>query len=278
MKNIFISYSPKDSRPMLLLQEALVRGGLKPWIDPTPRPGMDWRLDIDEAIIHADVIVVLITPNSAESVYVTYEWALALGLGIPVVPIIYRSARLHPRLANFPGFDVNAWKDEYQFWDYVVVELKRMAAPGGPLFRQTVQAPAIPSAPAPVPVSVAPAPAAPVPVVPAKPQVDRSLMPDKPGYWLVIRRGPNLNMMYRLEGAVVNVGREPTNDIPIAHSEMSRHHFRLIFQGNAYAIEDMSRTNPTLVNGVRPIGIMQLIPGCLLSIGDAIVLSYEVVA
>jgi len=113
MKNIFISYSPKDARPMLLLQEALVRGALKPFIDPAPRPGMDWRLDIDEAIIHADAIVVLITPNSAESVYVTYEWALALGLGIPVVPIIYRSAKLHPRLANFPGFDINAWKDEY---------------------------------------------------------------------------------------------------------------------------------------------------------------------
>lgn len=276
MKNIFISYSPKDARAMLLLQEALVRGGLKPFIDPAPRPGMDWRLEIDEAIIHADAIVVLITPNSAESVYVTYEWALALGLGIPVVPIIYRNSKLHPRLANFPGFDINAWKDEYQFWDYVVVELKRMSAPGGPLFRQTVQAPAasVPAAaPQSLPASV-PSPA----LLNRPPQVDRSLMPDKPGYWLVIRRGPNTNMMYRLEGAVVNVGREPTNDIPIQHGEMSRHHFRLIFQGNAYAIEDLGSTNGTLVNGVRPTGIMPLIPGCLLSISETIVLSYEVIA
>jgi pSer/pThr/pTyr-binding forkhead associated (FHA) protein len=122
-----------------------------------------------------------------------------------------------------------------------------------------------PSSPSPVPVNRAPV-------------VDRSIMPDKPGYWLVIRRGPNQNMMYRLEGAVVNIGREPTNDIPIQHGEMSRHHFRLIFQGNAYAIEDLGSTNGTLVNGVRPTSIMPLIPGCTLSIGDAIVLTYEVVA
>ena len=274
MKNIFISYSPKDARAMQLLQDSLVRGGFKPFIDPAPRPGMDWRLDIDEAIIHADAVVVIITPNSAESVYVTYEWALALGLGIPVVPIIYRTAKIHPRLANFPGFDINAWKDEYQFWDYVVVELKRMSAPGGPLYRAPIPAaPAPQQAPAP---AMLPAPA-PVPVN-RTPMVDRSIMPDKPGYWLVIRRGPNTNMMYRLEGAVVNVGREPTNDIPIQHGEMSRHHFRLIFQGNAYAIEDLGSTNGTLVNGVRPTTIMPLVPGCLLSIGDAIVLSYEVVA
>ncbi|MCU0514933.1 MAG: TIR domain-containing protein [Anaerolineae bacterium] len=259
--HIFIAYSPRDQKLMLTLREALLRAGFRPWIDPAPRPGQDWREEIDVAIRAADMVLVLITPNSAASPYVTYEWAMAMGQSIPVYPVICRPAPLHPRLHTLLTFDMGAWKDERQFWEYLSRELRRLIPPTGPLVAPPpVAPPTAASAPAPLPW-----------------EYSRAIMPAQPGAWLVIRRGPGLHTMFRLEKAVIVLGRDAANDITISDPEISRHHLRLSQHSSGYAVEDLGSTNGTLINGQRVSGVVPLLPGSALSLGDTILLSYEVV-
>src|SRR5215204_5407419 len=128
MQHIFISYSPKDSRHMANMQDNLLRIGYKPWIDPSPRPGQDWRFDIDDAIRSSDAMIVIVTPAAADSIFVTYEWALALGIGIPVIPVKFAPGRMHPRLNTLEQFDVNSFTNPAHFWDYFGRELPRILA------------------------------------------------------------------------------------------------------------------------------------------------------
>ena len=79
-------------------------------------PGDEYRQMIDEALRKARAVVIVLSPESCESMYVTYEWAYALGRGIPVIPVLVRSGgTIHPRLQVLQhiGFDNPAeqpWK------------------------------------------------------------------------------------------------------------------------------------------------------------------------
>lgn len=251
MTNVFISYSPKDSKHMLALRDVVGRMGYKAWIDPNPKPGEDWRYAIDDAVRACDVMLVVVTPNSAESVYVTYEWTLALALGVRVVPVFFKTANVHPRLHTLEYFDVGSFKDIAHFWDYFARELRRI-----------VGVKITPPAPAPMPV-------------PAK--IDRSLMPPTMGHWVVIRRGNPLNRMFRLEREFVSLGRDVSNDIMIDDVGISRHHLRFVQSGNSYAIEDLDSTNGILLNGTRIATLTPLGAGAIIQLGDNITLTYEVV-
>lgn len=268
MNNLFISYSPRDKNEMLVLREKLIEMGYRPWIDPNPRPGQDWRFDIDDAIRNSDVVLVIVTPAAAESTYVTYEWSLALGLGLRVVPLIFKNARMHPRLQTLEHFDTNAFREIAAFWQYF-----------GKEFPKIVQ-----SAPRPHQMQGQPAPPAAPPAPPAAPSAapqpfTRSVMPSQPGYWLVVRRGPQLNQQFRLAKDIITLGRDDANDITISDPELSRVHLKLHWQGSGYAVEDLQSTNGTRINGGQRIhGIVPLQPGQALMLGDGVIVSYEVVS
>jgi hypothetical protein len=268
MKHIFISFSPKDSRHMANMQDNLLRIGYKPWIDPSPRPGQDWRFDIDDAIRSSDAMIVIVTPASADSIFVTYEWALALGVGIPVIPVKFAPGRMHPRLNTLEQFDVNSFTNPAHFWDYFGRELPRILS----------------IAPKPQPNIVRPDPTRPEMIVEAQvvappPAYTRTVMPTEPGFYMVVRRGPQLNKMFKLAGDVISLGRDATNDITIEDPEVSRYHMRLRWQGDGYSVEDLGSTNGTRINsGARIQGEVKLLPGQALMLGDAIILSYEAVA
>ena len=266
MKNIFLSYSRKNIKRVEELRQALIGQSYRPWIDPNPRPGQDWRYDVDDAIHSADAMIVVITPDSANSIYVTYEWSYALGLGIPVYVVIFHAAQIHPRLNACEKFDSAAWTDENHFWDYFLREFNRMME----------------ALPTKAPKSVAAAsqvkPTGTLPPAQAHiPAYDKSLMPSTPGYWLVIRRGPKLNEMYRLDKDAVTLGRDEANDISINDGEVSRYHLRLVRKGDIYSLEDLGSTNGTQLNGLQVSEIKQLKNGDTIMLGDAIILSYDLV-
>jgi len=271
MKNIFLSYSRRDIRRVEELRQALIGQGYRPWIDPNPRPGQDWRLEVDQAIGNADAMIVVITPESADSIYVTYEWSYAMGLGVPIVVVIFQQAQVHPRLTSEETFNITAWTDENHFWDHLLKEFNRRmenlpASSASPAY-------VMPSKPATGKLGQ-PDPA------PAKSQIpayDKSVMPTTPGYWIVIRRGPKLNQMFRLEKDVVTLGRDVANDIAINDPEVSRYHLRLLKRGDAYALEDLGSTNGTQINGVQVSEVKSLNDGDTIMLGDAIVLSYDLV-
>lgn len=256
MKHLYLSFSPRDNRIMAEMRDRLLHQGFKPWIDPEPHPGGDWRFLIDDAIQNSDAVIVIVTPNSVNSDYVTYEWALALGLGVQVIPVIFKKPdNMHPRLMTLNPFSFYGFKDPAHFWDYFLRELKRILS-------------APPAAPPPVMPENAP---------PPLPSVSRSVMPDQPGYWLVIRRGPDLNKMIRLENNVITIGRDATNDITINDAEVSRYHTRLRWDNTGFVLEDLNATNGTFVDGRRLHGDTPLHPGQMIMLGDAIILTYEVI-
>jgi TIR domain-containing protein len=102
----FISHDRSDGDFAELLSLRLDKEGLSAWID-TERltVGLDWRQEIDQSIRNSRAVVVLVTPAARQSEYVTYEWAFALGVGVPVVPILLAESHLYPRLEALQYFD-----------------------------------------------------------------------------------------------------------------------------------------------------------------------------
>ena len=93
MPQAFICYSSKDTIFADLLRMKLKEGGVEVWKDEgSIHAGDEWREAIDQGIRSADVCLVVITPSSCSSPYVTYEWSFALGRGVRVIPLLLETA------------------------------------------------------------------------------------------------------------------------------------------------------------------------------------------
>ncbi|MCY4021538.1 MAG: FHA domain-containing protein [Chloroflexi bacterium] len=253
MKNVYLSYDPSARNRAEELRRILRAQGYRPWIDRSPVAGQAWHVEMDAAIRHADALIILLTDEAADSILLTYEFAYALGSNIPVFAIVYDDVQLHPSLLNVQRFDVRSFSDENHFWDHF------MAA-----FRKTVdQAPARSTAGPPARQS--------------QPDIDKSVMPEEPGFWIVIRRGPIENAMFRLEKEIVTLGRDSANDIVIGEPQVSRYHLRLVRREAGYQIEDLDSTNGVRVTGRRIGPPSPLNDGDIILLGDSIALSYEIV-
>jgi hypothetical protein len=103
---IFISHSHDDHEFARLLKKRLEKNKLKAWI-ATDRleAGVNWTGEIDQAIRQAAAVVVIMTPKSAQSQYVTYEWAYALGAGTRVIPVIWKPTRFHSHMQHLQYID-----------------------------------------------------------------------------------------------------------------------------------------------------------------------------
>ena len=78
-KEVFISYSTKDSETAFALLEVLESYGLECWIAPRNIPkGAQWAEEIDKAIQNARVFVVIVSSHSVQSKQVPKEIALAV--------------------------------------------------------------------------------------------------------------------------------------------------------------------------------------------------------
>lgn len=61
------------------------------WIDKSEiNPGDDWKQAIDTAINESIGLIVIISPESIMSPYVTYEWSYAMGMGKRVIPLVLK--------------------------------------------------------------------------------------------------------------------------------------------------------------------------------------------
>lgn len=90
--HIFISYSHQDSHFVHHLQQ-LLKGefGFSTWLDTVSIKGGDnWRTSIHKGIDNSFAIVLVISPDSMSSEFVTYEWMYATGKSIPIIPIKFR--------------------------------------------------------------------------------------------------------------------------------------------------------------------------------------------
>ena len=252
MSKVYLSYAPEDNQRAEELRRILMTQGHRPWVDPQPIEGARWHYEMDAAIQAADALILLATAAASSERYVLYEWALAIGAGIPVFAIIYEEAPEHPRLTTVTRYDSRAFSDENHFWDHVVADFNgRMEG-----------AKAEKRSPVPPEQSL---------------EIDRRVMPSEPGYWIVMRRGPHANQIYQLERPLVNIGRDLANDIVIRDGQVSRFHLRLSLQGQDYQLEDLGSTNGTRVNAMGVSTRTSLRDGDIIALGDSILLSYDLV-
>lgn len=103
MSHVFISYKSEDQFQLQALIEVLKKADIPYWNDDRIRAGNDWRDEIDAAIEQSFALIVILTDNAANSHYVTYEWSLALGKGIKIIPLLFQEklpSNLHVRLKS----------------------------------------------------------------------------------------------------------------------------------------------------------------------------------
>ncbi|MCP4140536.1 MAG: toll/interleukin-1 receptor domain-containing protein [Chloroflexi bacterium] len=91
-KHIFISYSRRDKTVMKRVVSFLHNQELRVWVDDEKlKSGTTaWEEEIEEAIPRAAVIVVLLSPSSAESIWVQREIKLALLHKIKIIPVLIK--------------------------------------------------------------------------------------------------------------------------------------------------------------------------------------------
>ncbi|MBZ0289589.1 MAG: HEAT repeat domain-containing protein, partial [Anaerolineae bacterium] len=126
-KHVFLSYKHQDSTFANDLIRRVQAAGFTLWVDADQlRAGENWRETINLAIKDSFALVVIITPESKTSEYVTYEWAFAQGAGVKIVPVLLRPTKLHPQLEVLQYLD---FSDPYvQPWERLIARLKELQA------------------------------------------------------------------------------------------------------------------------------------------------------
>ncbi|WP_405569361.1 TIR domain-containing protein [Streptomyces sp. NBC_01167] len=86
--SVFLSYSAQDALEARKLEQDLALSGIDVWSDRQLRAGDRWEQVITEALGSAEVILVLVTPSSLRSQWVTREWQTALISSKRVIPVL----------------------------------------------------------------------------------------------------------------------------------------------------------------------------------------------
>lgn len=149
MADFFISYAHADSQFVTDLEDKLASEDMTVWIDVHLRGGNEWKKQIDLQIEESKGVIVVVTPISLASPFVTYEWAYAKGLKKPVVPILLqnihdellrvvsensqtvvheRKLQIHPRLGDYHHIDLTS-SNEIE-WQKLIVTLREIAQGG----------------------------------------------------------------------------------------------------------------------------------------------------
>jgi HEAT repeat protein len=106
MGSVFISYEEEDRDFAEALMYRLEQNGVQICDhNNLPYPADGWCEEVDQAIRHVVALIVIMTPAARASELVSYEWIFALGVGIPVLPVVAKECTLHPRLTKPVCFD-----------------------------------------------------------------------------------------------------------------------------------------------------------------------------
>jgi len=130
MRHVFISYCREDAAFAQAVEQRVKAAEFTTWRDLDVRAGGDWRSEIDDGIKDAMAVIVVMSPQSAQSVYVSYEWAFALGAGVPVIPVLLNLtfSGLHPRLSTTQGLDFSGDRP----WKKLLTSLQEIASADRP--------------------------------------------------------------------------------------------------------------------------------------------------
>jgi pSer/pThr/pTyr-binding forkhead associated (FHA) protein len=92
---------------------------------------------------------------------------------------------------------------------------------------------------------------------------------------LVVKQGTQPAQDYELSQAEVTIGRDPTCEISISQTSVSRRHARLSRKGDRYYVEDLGSSNGTTLNGKFVQGATPLNTGDQIGLGAEVTLVFE---
>jgi hypothetical protein len=105
----FISYASENRHATRILKNLCEKNHVRVWLaEKSLSAGDDWKAEIDHQILIAPAVLLLISPYSMESHYVTYEWSYAMGCGTPVLPfLVNKCTDVHPKIdaLHYTDFD-----------------------------------------------------------------------------------------------------------------------------------------------------------------------------
>jgi hypothetical protein len=106
MAKIFISYSRKDEAFARQLATRLSGADAQVWIDVEDIPvGQKWSQAIQVGLDDAEVMLVIISPDSMDSSNVADEWQYYLDHNKPVIPVLHKPAKIHFQLNRIQYID-----------------------------------------------------------------------------------------------------------------------------------------------------------------------------
>lgn len=89
-------------------------------------------------------------------------------------------------------------------------------------------------------------------------------------FFLKINKGHERGAIFQLSSGEVLLGRDPSNHIQLKNdSKISRHHVRLIFNNGGYTVQDITKNNFIVVNGIKTKQV-ELKGNEIIQIGDHI--------
>ncbi|MCA0454320.1 MAG: toll/interleukin-1 receptor domain-containing protein [Chloroflexi bacterium] len=88
MQQVFISYSKQDANLAQQIYASLKLAGFNVWSDADLKADDDWEAQIDSALRTSSHCVVLLSPSSIKSSFVTSEYRYFLGRNKPVIPVL----------------------------------------------------------------------------------------------------------------------------------------------------------------------------------------------
>ncbi|HEX2618714.1 MAG TPA: SUMF1/EgtB/PvdO family nonheme iron enzyme [Phototrophicaceae bacterium] len=106
MTRIFVSYSRTDVNFARRLADSLARMGADIWMDIEDIPaGLKWSSAIQQGLDSAELIIVVISPESMASRNVEDEWQYFLDNNKPVIPVLLRQTKIHFQLSRIQYID-----------------------------------------------------------------------------------------------------------------------------------------------------------------------------
>jgi len=243
MTHVFLSYLEEDLAFAEATQKEIEKAGFAVWVDPARSRFMDsiWHHGIDNAIGESFVMVVILTPQALQSALMTYEWSFALGIGVTVIPVLFKEAQIPRRLLVLKCLDFS----ENRTWDDLI-ELVKDA-------RNAYNPDAIRIS-----------------------QEMRTItdVEEAKEHRLVIDSGAG-RVAYAMESSVITIGRDTTNSIVLDMPDISRHHIRLVHTLDGFTVEDLGSKNGTFLNGEWVKRVKLLKTGDVIRLGEKLNIRYE---
>lgn len=112
MPQLFISYAREDVDFVRQLTQNLEKRGFSIWWDDLVlRGGDNWPQTIQAALMASDYCLVVLSPAAIKSGWVEKEYLYTLGLGLRLIPILYKPCKIPMALVNVHRIDF--WENTY---------------------------------------------------------------------------------------------------------------------------------------------------------------------